>query len=313
MRVLVTGGAGFIGSNLVRSLLAAGDDVAVVDDFTTGKPENLDPRASFRHLDIRSAEFATYVGEFKPEAVVHLAAQSSVPASWADPEHDRAVNAQGTRLVAEAALAAGARRLLSASSAAVYGEPAEVPLRESSTKRPVNPYGSSKLEAEHLLAEALHGSGVDYACLRFSNVYGPRQDASGEGGVVAVFCTRIAQGEMPVIYGDGSQTRDFIFVGDVVAAIHAALAAPEPLALDGADGPAYNISTGRESSVQHLLMAVRSASGYLGPVGAAPLPAGDVERSALDAEKASKRFGWKAGVDLETGMRFTWRWFGADR
>lgn len=310
MKVLVTGGAGFIGSNLVRSLLTSGDDVFVVDDLSTGKPDNLDPRAGFRRMDILDEDLEGLVAKVAPDTVVHLAAQASVPASWADPQRDRAVNAEGTRRVALAARKAGVRRLLSASSAAVYGAPAELPLRESSQKGPVNPYGESKLEAESLLAEALEGSGVDFASLRFSNVYGPRQDAQGEGGVVAVFCSRIAEGQRPVVFGDGSQTRDFIYVGDIVAAIHAALGSQRALAAPGADGAAYNISTGTESSVQQLLMAIRATSGYLGPVDGAELPEGDVARSVLDATKAAETFGWRSNVDLETGMRQTWRWFG---
>ncbi len=309
MRVVVTGGAGFIGSSLVRALLASGHEVLVVDDLSTGKPENLDPRADFRKLDILDDQLAELMRESAPEAVVHLAAQSSVPASWADPDRDRLVNAEGTRKVAAAARDAGARIVLSASSAAVYGEPESVPLSETSRKAPENPYGRSKLEAEALLAQELAGSGVDFASLRFANVYGPRQDAAGEGGVVAVFCSRIASGAAPVIYGAGTQTRDFIYVGDIVAAILAAIASPSPLAGEMPDGPAYNISTTEETSVAQLLMTIRTAAGYFGPQENAPAREGDVERSALDASKAASAFGWTANVELDSGIALTWRWF----
>lgn len=314
MRVLVTGGAGFIGSNLVQALLSSGlHEVAVVDDLSTGKAENIDPRTTFRKLDILDHSFPGFVAEFAPEAIVHLAAQASVSESIRDPERDRAVNAGGTRVVAEAALATGVRRVISASSAAVYGEPEAVPLTETAAKRPANPYGESKLEAEGMLAEVLRGRDVDFASFRFSNVYGPRQDAKGEGGVVAIFCDRLAAGQAPGIYGDGSQTRDFIYVGDIVAAIMGALASENPLAGEGADGPAYNISTGAETSVNELLMSIRQAASYFGPAENLPVRDGDVARSALDPSKAAATFGFSAHVDLDTGIAHTWRWFSATR
>jgi UDP-glucose 4-epimerase len=310
VRVLITGGAGFIGSNLVRALLAAGHVVAVVDDLSTGRPENLDPRAVSRTLDILDPQFAGVCADFAPDAVVHLAAQSSVTVSLRDPERDRLVNAEGTRRVAAAAREAGAHRVLSASSAAVYGEPAELPLVETSPTAPVNPYGASKLEAESLLASELDGTGVDFASLRFSNVYGPRQDAEGEGGVAAIFLARVRDGLPPSVYGDGMQTRDFIFVGDVVAAVLAALAYEGRLA---EKGPAFNISTGTRASVQELVGAVRVAAGYLGPVEHEPAREGDIAHSVLDPSRAEATFGWRANVGLETGMALTWRWFAQQR
>jgi len=311
MRVLVTGGAGFIGSNLAHALIAGGHPVGVIDDLSTGSSENLHPYAWFRTLDILAPAFSALVAEFAPDAVVHLAAQASVSVSLQDPERDWAVNAEGTRIVARAAREAGAKRMVSASSAAVYGEPlaSDLPLAESAPKAPANPYGKSKLAAEGLLAQELTGSGVDYASFRFSNVYGPRQDGAGEGGVVAIFCTRMHAGKPPVVYGTGAQTRDFIYVGDVVAAIVSALLSESPLAGEGTDGASYNVSTGEETSVDALLLALRQASGYLGGVDHEPAREGDVDRSSLDPGKAARAFGWSARQPLENGAAMTWRWF----
>ncbi|MDP2181337.1 MAG: NAD-dependent epimerase/dehydratase family protein, partial [Actinomycetota bacterium] len=200
MRILVTGGAGFIGSNLVHAL-SGEHEVGVIDDLSTGSIEDLHPAAWFRKLDILDPAFPALIAEFGPHAVVHLAAQASVTESLRDPERDWQVNAEGTRMVAAAAAAAGAKRMISASSAAVYGEPSVVPLSEDAHKAPANPYGRSKLAAEQFLAEEIVSTAVDFASFRFSNVYGPRQDWRGEGGVVAIFCARLAAGERPIIFG----------------------------------------------------------------------------------------------------------------
>jgi len=309
VRVLVTGGAGFIGSNLVQTLLASEHEVGVIDDLSTGKPENLHPAAWMRTLDILDSGLTDVVAEFAPEAVVHLAAQSSVAASLRDPERDRAVNADGTAAVARAAREAGARRVLSASSAAVYGQPDFVPLTEDAPTVPVNPYGRSKLEAEARLIDELSSSSIDYASFRFSNVYGPRQDAQGEGGVVAIFSVLLWRGVRPTIDGSGEQTRDFIYVGDVVGAIVAALATPVTLSVGGGTGPAYNISTGEESSINELAGQLASLAGFGDEFARGPSRASDIERSVLDPTKADRVFGWSWGVPLSRGLVHTWRWF----
>jgi UDP-glucose 4-epimerase len=309
MRVLVTGGAGFIGSNLARALVADGHSVLVIDDLSTGKRDNLPGGVALEVADILGLGLPAAFAAFGPEAVVHLAAQTDVTASIADPERDRAMNVDGTRLVAAAAAAAGARLVLSASSAAVYGEPAELPLREGSPKRPANPYGASKLAAEAALARALDGSGADFASLRFSNVYGPRQDWRGEGGVVAIFAGLFARSERPTLYGTGDQTRDFIFVEDVVGAVRAALVSAGPLAGAGADGAAYNVSTGVERSVADVVGILGSHAGTSGGFERAPARDGDVDRSVLDPAKARGALSWSAETRLEEGLAETWKWF----
>jgi UDP-glucose 4-epimerase len=312
MRVLVTGGAGFIGGNLVHALVLSGHDVGIIDDLTTGSAGNVHPAAWMRTMDILDPALAVAFAQFAPDAVVHLAAQTDVTRSIADPERDRAVNVDGTAAVARAAASAGARRVLSASSAAVYGVPDALPLREESPKRPANPYGASKLAAEAALAEALAGTGVDFASMRFSNVYGPRQDWRGEGGVVAIFAARLASGERPVIYGDGRQTRDFIYVGDVVAFIAQALEAQEPLAGETPDGPAYNVSTGRATSIAQVAAYLSAASRVLKEPEYRESRQGDLTDSVLDPGKSSSALGWVAGQSLENGLAFTWRWMCAN-
>lgn len=309
MRVVVTGGAGFIGSSLVYALISGRSEVTVIDDLSTGSMDNVHPAAGFRRLDVTGPELAQAMTAAAPEVVIHLAAQVSVPVSIADPELDWRVNVEGTRAVAEAAVAAGARRVLFASSAAVYGDPAELPLTEESPTAPAVPYGHSKLAAEGVLAEVLRPAGVDFAALRFANVYGPRQKAEGEGGVVAQFGTRMARRETPVIFGSGKQTRDFIFVADVVNACIQAAEFEGDLALPGSSGPAYNVSTGTATTVNMLAEGLRVAMRYPGAIERVDARPGDVEQSVLSPEKASRVFGWRAAVELQTGLGGTAAWF----
>ena len=311
MRVLVTGGAGFIGGNLVNELIAGGHDVLVIDDLSTGSAANLHPSADFRRLDVLDPGLTAVVMGFGPETVVHLAAQADVQRSIADPERDRAVNVDGTEAVARAALAAGARRMVSASSAAVYGDPESLPLAETAAKHPLNPYGSSKLAAESALSSALAETCVDFASMRFANVYGPGQDWRGEGGVVAILASRLAAGEPPVIFGDGGQTRDFVYVGDVVAFILAALTADSALAGEMPDGPAYNVSTGTRISVVRLAELLTTISGVRVAPEYRDAREGDILHSALDPRKAAVALGWQARETLEAGLESTWRWLSA--
>ncbi len=312
MKILVTGGAGFIGSNLVYQLISLGGEVLVVDNLSTGSIENLQPSAGFRKLDVLDDAFIEVCREFAPDTIVHLAAQSSISQSLLNSDETMRINVEGVRRVAEAALATQVERVVFASSAAVYGEPAELPLRETSVKAPLNPYGESKLAGEHLLAELLRPAGIDFACPRFSNVYGPRQSAQGEAGVVAAFCSRIASGLAPVVKGDGSQQRDFIYVADVVASLISFIGGDIDFAADtSADGPAFNISTGKSTDLTTLLMELRRASGFHEPAETAPALEHEVHTSVLAPDKAREVFEWEPEVEFDSGITATWMWFKA--
>jgi len=306
MKALVTGGAGFIGSNLVDALLARGDAVTVVDDLSTGRRSNLEGAlaagAELAELDIRdAAALAERVADAQPEVVFHLAAQIDVRRSIEDPAFDAAVNVGGTANLLEAMRAAGSSRIVFVSTGgAIYGEGEgkALPLAEDAPIEPFSAYGQSKFAAEGYLAlyERLHGlSGIS---LRLGNVYGPRQDPLGEAGVVAIFCGRLRGGGRPTVFGDGRQTRDYIYVGDVVAA---ALAAAE----SGARGP-VNIGSGIETDVLELAARLAEIGGGADfePEFAPPRP-GEVQRIALDAGRAERELGWRATTSVAEGLRLT--------
>jgi UDP-glucose 4-epimerase len=306
MRCLVTGGAGFIGSNLVDALLARGDEVTVVDDLSTGRMVNLEGAlaagADLVQADIRDGEaLSRLAAEKQPEVVFHLAAQIDVRRSLEDPSFDAAVNVGGTANVLEAARTSGCGRIVFVSTGgAIYGEGEgqQLPLDEATPIAPMSVYGQSKYAAEGYLAlyERLYGlSGIS---LRLGNVYGPRQDPLGEAGVVAIFCGVLKDGGRPTVFGDGTQTRDYIYVGDVVAA---ALAAAE----SEVTGP-VNIGTGLETSVLDLVEALRGLGEGDGfEPEFAPPRAGEVQRISIDAGRAERELGWKAGMDLSEGLRVT--------
>lgn len=307
MKALVTGGAGFIGSNLVDALLARGDEVTVVDDLSTGRRENLDGAlaagAELVELDIRDrAALVEATAAARPQTVFHLAAQIDVRKSIADPAFDAAVNVGGTANVLEAARQAGSSRIVSISTGgAIYGEGEgqALPLGEDAPIAPLAPYGQSKHAAEGYLAlyERLYGtSGVS---LRLGNVYGPRQDPLGEAGVIAIFCGRLRAGERPTVYGDGRQTRDYIYVGDVVGAA---------LAAAGSDARgAINVGTGVETDVLELAARL----GELGGAGDSFEPelaearVGEVQRISIDPARAERELGWRAETSLDEGLRLT--------
>jgi UDP-glucose 4-epimerase len=306
MRALVTGGAGFIGSNLVDALLARGDAVTVVDDLSTGRRSNLDAAlaagAELAELDIRdAAALAERVAAARPEVVFHLAAQIDVRRSLADPAFDAAVNVGGTANLLEAMRLAGSPRIVFVSTGgAIYGEGEgkALPLGEDAPIEPFSAYGQSKFAAEGYLAlyERLYGlSGVS---LRLGNVYGPRQDPLGEAGVIAIFCGKLRAGERPTVYGDGTQTRDYIYVGDVVAA---ALAAAD----SAASGP-LNVGSGIETDVLELAARLAEIGGRTDfEPELAPRRAGEVQRIALDASRAERELGWRATTSVAEGLRLT--------
>ncbi|MEA2251424.1 MAG: UDP-glucose 4-epimerase [Solirubrobacteraceae bacterium] len=310
MRALVTGGAGFIGSNLVDALLDRGDEVAVVDDLSTGRRENLDGalhRGVVLHeADIRDAPRLREVFvRARPDIVFHLAAQMDVRRSIEDPAFDAGINVLGTINVLEAARASGVRRVINTSTGgAIYGEVDVMPTPESVTPKPMAAYGQSKFCAEAYCGwfERLHG--LSSVTLRYGNVYGPRQDPQGEAGVIAIFAGRLLAGEQPTIYGDGRQTRDYTYVGDIVAANLAAAAHPE------AHG-SYNVGTGVESSVLEILAALRAAAGVpeqdFEP-RFAPGRKGELQRSSLDVTRARAELGFTADTDLVSGMKSTLDW-----
>jgi UDP-glucose 4-epimerase len=310
MRALVTGGAGFIGSNLVDALLDRGDEVTVVDNLASGKRENLRAAlargAAFDEADIRDAErMRSALASARPDIVFHLAAQIDVRKSIEDPALDAGVNVIGTINVLEAARAAGVKRVVNTSTGgAIYGETDIMPTPESAPAKPMAAYGQSKFCAEAYCGWYERLYGLSSVILRYGNVYGPRQDPRGEAGVVAIFCGKLLAGERPVIYGDGRQTRDYTYVGDIVAANLAAAAHPE------AHG-AYNIGTGTESSVVEVLGALRKAAGLgegeLEPAFA-PGRTGELQRSSLDVTRARAELGFTADTDLVTGMKPTLEW-----
>ena len=308
MRTLVTGGAGFIGSNLVDALVARGDDVLVLDDLSSGRRENLEQAlaagAELRTGDVADREFvdSAFAAE-PPEQVFHLAAQIDVRRSVADPVFDLGVNVGGTINLLEAAVRAGTGRFLFASTGgAIYGEGEgrALPLGEDAECRPDAPYGQSKLAAEGYLDLYSRLHGLSTTALRLGNVYGPRQDPHGEAGVVAIFCGALLNGATPKVFGDGRQTRDYIYVDDVVAAF---------LAASGSDARgAFNIGTGHEADVIAVGEAIAAAYEATFEPELAPTRAGEVQRIAIASERAASELGWRAEVELADGLARTARW-----
>jgi UDP-glucose 4-epimerase len=298
MRVLVTGGAGFIGSHVVQALLARGDEPHVLDNFATGKRENVPSGVALHEHDIREPLIEVVRG-LAPDAVVHLAAQADVRVSVADPAFDASVNVVGTANVLNAAAGVGARVVFSSTGGAIYGE-LERPAREDDPQEPLSPYGTSKLAAEQYLATFTRLYGTPHIALRFGNVYGPRQDPHGEAGVVAIFLGRLRDGETSRIFGDGRQTRDYVYAGDVASAIL--------LAIDRDGGGVFNVGTGIETSVLELYQACREvAATGSEPVHEEARP-GELQRSVLDPELAARELGFRASTSLSDGLHATWEW-----
>jgi UDP-glucose 4-epimerase len=296
--VLVTGGAGFIGSHVVERLASRGEDVVVLDDLSSGKRENLPDGVELVEGDIRGP-LAEVFARVKPTVCYHLAAQIDVRVSVARPDHDAEINVLGTVKVLEAARELGTKVVFSSTGGAIYGE-CEGPAREDAPRLPIAPYGTAKLAAEEYLATYNRLYGTGHVSLRYGNVYGPRQDPHGEAGVVAIFFDKLREGDTPTVFGDGSQTRDYVFVSDVA---RATLAATER------DGGVYNVGTGRETSVVELLEVCQRIAGTSLEPELAPARPGEIQRSVLDPSRAVDELGWRPERSLEDGLRETWEFF----
>lgn len=297
MRAIVTGGAGFVGSHVVDALLARGSDVHVVDNLATGSRENVASEAELHELDIRDAALEQLVRSLEPETVFHLAAQADVGTSVDRPAFDAEVNVVGTVRVLEAARAAGARVVFASTGGAIYGE-CERPARETDEPRPLSPYATSKLAGEQYVATWNRLHGTRHVVCRLGNVYGPRQLPVLEGGVVAIFLDRLRGGRETEIFGDGKQTRDFVYVGDVAEALLAAAAAP-------ATG-LWNVATGVATSVVALHELCTGAAGLEQQPRFAPARPGDLRHSVLDPSRTEEELGWRARTTLASGLARTW-------
>jgi UDP-glucose 4-epimerase len=300
---LVTGGAGFIGSHLCDRLLAEGHRVVAVDDLTTGRIANLvegrgyGKEFTFFNMDVRAEGLLQLFERHRPEVVMHLAAQSGVRPSLSDPANDASINLMGTLNILECAQKTGVRKIVyAASGGTLYGEPKKLPVKESaaSSAHPLSPYGISKKVAIEYLGFYERYRGIEYTALALGNVYGPRQDPHGEAGVIAIFASKMLSGEAPTIYGDGNQTRDYVFVDDVVHAF--------ALAADRANGKLINIGTGLETSVNELFRTLAEIAGFNGEPATGSLPPGELRRCSLDNTLASEALGWKPWTHLEDGL-----------
>jgi UDP-glucose 4-epimerase len=297
VKVLVTGGAGFIGSHVVDVLIEAGHQVSMVDDLWErggGRAENVHPQARFYKIDVRDAALAEAFAQERPEVVCHLAAQHSVKISTEDPVHDAQVNVLGLVNLLQNCTRFGTRKVVFSSSAAIYGMVEEVPIDENTRPCPASPYGITKLAGEHYLGFWKDTHGLDYTALRYGNVYGPRQDPTGEAGVVAIFTRAFLLGEPVRIDWDGEQQRDYVYVRDVARA--------NLLALTEGNGEAFCVATGQGTSINALYRTLAHIVGYEVKIVRAPKRPGDIYMSYFDCRKAEARLGWKAEVGLEEGL-----------
>ncbi len=302
MKILVTGGAGFIGSHIVDSLIEKGHDVVVLDDLSSGSVKNLPRKIRFIKLDVRSNNVCTLFLEEQFDAVFHLAAQMDVRKSVDDPKFDASVNIIGGLNILECCVRHNVKKVIFASTGgAIYGEQDYFPADEKHPLRPLSPYGVAKLSYEQYLFYYKEVYGIDYVSLRFANIYGPRQNPHGEAGVVAIFTTKFLNGDQPVINGDGKQTRDYVYVGDIVDANLLALEYPET--------GIFNLGTGVEADVNTLYRTLRDLTGVECEEIHGPAKKGEQQRSVLDYSHAKKVLGWAPKVDLEQGLKKTVEYF----
>ncbi len=304
MKVLVTGGAGFIGSHVVDVLIAAGHQVAVVDNLWEhggGRVENVNPQATFYKMDIRDEALAQVFEQERPETVCHLAAQHSVKISTDVPDYDAKVNVLGMINLLQCCTRFGTRKVVFSSSGATYGTAERMPVNEDTPQRPESPYGITKLAGEHYLRFWQNAYGLDFTALRYGNVYGPRQDPTGEAGVIAIFTRAILLGKPVRIDWDGEQQKDYVYVGDVARA--------NLLALTRGDGEAFCIATGKGTSVNALYRSLTEIIGHEVEIVHAPKRPGDVYLTYFDCSKAREQLGWEAEVPLEEGLRRTVEYF----
>jgi len=297
MRALVTGGAGFVGSHVVDALLTRGVEVHVLDNLSSGRRENVAAAAIFHEGDIRDPEDAFAAA--RPELVFHLGAQASVSVSVQRPIHDADINVLGTVRVLEAARLHNAKLVFSSTGGAIYGDVAG-PAAEDHPRAPISPYGTAKLAGEEYLLTWNRLHHTKHVIIRYGNVYGPRQDPHGEAGVVAIFLKKVARGEVPTIFGDGSQVRDYVYVRDVARAT---------LAAANAEPDVFNIASGSGSTVLELVAAMRAAVGQAFPVEHGPARLGDLRRSELDVTRAARRLRWQPEMSLEHDLHETWEYF----
>ena len=302
MNVLLTGGAGFIGAHVSRALLGEGHAVHILDNLSAGTPENIPDECVLHEADIRSKEAARLFEKFQFPVMIHLAAQMDVRKSVADPAFDADVNVKGLLNLMEAGKDHGLKKVVfSSTGGAIYGDPVFAPQSEAHPLNPLSPYGITKLVSEKYLAFYQNEYGIEYISLRFGNVYGPRQNPHGEAGVVAIFAKKILAGEAPTIFGDGDQTRDYVYVGDVARACLSALSCTE--------SGVYNIGTGIETSVNRLFEGLRDLVDPQMQAHHAPGKPGEQRRSVLDIALIHEKMNWKPEVSLEEGLSRTLDWF----
>ncbi len=306
MRVLVTGGAGFIGSHSVDALLDAGHSVAVVDDLSTGRRAQVPPKAHFHQMDVRDEELASVFSEFAPTHVLHIAAHLDVRVSVERPLFDADVNVLGMINLLRNSVEHNVEAFVfSSTGGAIYGEPGHLPATEKTPPIPLCPYGVSKLCAEHYLQFYNNAYGLKFTILRYGNVYGPRQDPFGEAGVCAILSRLMLDGKTPTLYGDGTPVRDYVYIADVVRA--------NLLGLERADNSTVNISTGKGATVRDLFEIIKGVTGFEGEPDLAPLRPGEVDKIYLSADVAREKLGWSAQISLQDGLAETVRSIQSER